>query len=375
MSNLPAPLPGVELFRAIPCICETVDVTSIATLEARLGMNWSAIRAAAAKTDEVVSSLAAALADLDDASFSVVVTGSLGRGEATAGSDADWILLVDGRADPRHAMIASEIATRIRKVVTKEVGRTGTFGGIVASHELVHYIAGTRDSNENLTRRILLLSESRALINPTVRERVIQNVLARYVVYDRSVQSRSGRRQNVPHFLLNDVVRYWRTMASGYASKMWERHREGWGIRNVKLRFSRKLLFIWGLLASFAADLFAPGELHEMKNDDEYFHGLADLIRSLTDVSPLELVARVVAECDDDKLADEIFSSYDQFLAVLGDETARGALEKVPFEGALAEPAYAGLRDASQRFREGVTRLFFDVHPKLRTLIRNFGVF
>jgi UTP:GlnB (protein PII) uridylyltransferase len=44
--------------------------------------------------------------NLEASSFSVVLTGSLGRGEATGGSDADWLLLVDGRSDPRHAMIA-----------------------------------------------------------------------------------------------------------------------------------------------------------------------------------------------------------------------------------------------------------------------------
>jgi hypothetical protein len=226
----------------------------------------------------------------------------------------------------------------------------------------VHYIAGTRDSNENLTRRILLLSESRALLNPRVRERVIQNVLARYVVHDRSVQSRRGIRQNVPHFFLNDVVRYWRTMASDYASKMWERQREGWGIRNVKLRFSRKLLFVWGLLAAFAGELFASAEIRQLEQEDEYFLALADLIASLTNVPPLELLARIVLECGDDDLAGAIFSSYDQFLGVLADPVSRKALEDVPFEGALAEPAYAGLRNASYRFREGVTRLFFDVH-------------
>jgi predicted nucleotidyltransferase len=348
---------------------------AIDTLEARLGANWEAIRAARAKTEDVLASLGTALADLYDANYSVVVTGSLGRGEATAGSDADWILLVDGPSDPRHAMIARKIESRIKQVVTKAVGRTGTFGGIVASHELVHYIAGTRDSNENLTRRILLLSESRALINPLVRQRVIQNVLARYVVHDRSVQSRSGVRQSVPHFFLNDVVRYWRTMASDYASKMWERQQEGWGIRNSKLRFSRKLLFIWGVLAAFAADVFPAPELHGVENDNEYFLALANHIGTLTEVAPLELLARVVLECGDDKLADTIFSSYNQFLSVLADPVSREALEKVPFEAALDEPAYAGLRDASHAFREGVTRLFFDVHPQLRDLIRRFGVF
>lgn len=349
--------------------------SAIQTLEDRLGVKWEAIRAARVKTDEVLSSLSRAVADLYDVNFSVVVTGSLGRGEATAGSDADWILLVDGPSDPRHAMIAREIGSRIGKVVAREVGRTGTFGGIVASHELVHYIAGTRDSNENLTRRILLLSESRPVINPLVRGRVIQNVLARYVVHDRSVQSRSGIRQTVPHFFLNDVVRYWRTMASDYASKMWERQREGWGIRNVKLRFSRKLLFIWGLLAAFAGEVFPAAELQEVQDDDEYFLALANHIAALTDVTPLELLARVVIDSGDDDLAAAIFSSYDDFLGVLADSAARDALEKVPFERALDEPAYSGLRNASHAFREGVTRLFFDVHPKLPDLIRKFGVF
>ena len=349
--------------------------SALATLEARLGANWSAIRTARRKTEEIVATLSDALSDLDDSSFSIVVTGSLGRGEATEGSDADWVLLVDGPSDPEHAILTGTISDRIRTAVPKNVGRTGTFGDIVASHELVHYIAGTRDSNENLTRRILLLAESRALTNPLIRERVIRNVLARYIVHDRPVRSRRGIRQTVPHFLLNDVVRYWRTMASDYASKMWERKREGWGIRNIKLRFSRKLLFTWGLLASFAGELFPPPGLHAVENDDEYFLMLADLIRTQTDVPPLELLARVVLDCNDDALADEIFTSYDQFLGVLADPGARARLEAVPFGEALQEPAYAGLRDASQRFRSGITRLFFDVHPTLPRLIRDFGVF
>jgi hypothetical protein len=349
--------------------------TALETLENRLGKNWAAIRAARVRTAEVVDRLSSALDDLHDANCSVVVTGSLGRAEATEGSDADWVLLVDGPSDPEHAMLAREIEQRVRAIVPKEVGPTGTFGNIVASHELVHYIAGTRDSNENLTRRILLLSESRSLTNALVRERVVRNILARYVLHDRSVPSRSGRKQTVAHFLLNDVVRYWRTMASDYASKMWERSHKGWGIRNVKLRFSRKLLFISGLLAAFAGELFAPPELHQVENDEQYLLMLADLIRTQTDLAPLELLARVVLETGDNEVADAIFSSYDHFLGVLADADERQKLEAVRFEDALNEPAYAGLREVSQRFRHGVTNLFFDVHPKLPKLIRDFGVF
>jgi hypothetical protein len=60
-------------------ICQTVPVTSaIDALEARLGANWKAIRAARVKTDEVVGNLGTALADLYDTTFSVVVTGREG---------------------------------------------------------------------------------------------------------------------------------------------------------------------------------------------------------------------------------------------------------------------------------------------------------
>lgn len=112
-----------------------------------------------------------------------------------------------------------------------------------------------------------------------------------------------------------------------------------------------------------------------MENDEQYFLMLADLIRRQTDTAQLELLARVVLEAGDNDVANDIFSSYDQFLHVLADPDARKKLEAVRFEDALDEPTYSRLRDVSQRFRHGVTCLFFDVHPKLPTLIRDFGVF
>jgi len=341
--------------------------TALDTLEQLLGANWSAIRAAHAHTESVVAQLSDALADLADPNCSVVVTGSLGRAEATEGSDADWVLLVDGPSDPQHAMVARAIEKNVSKVVIKDVGPTGTFGSIVASHELVHYIAGTRDSNENLTRRILLLSESRALTTPIVRERVIRNILERYVLHDRPV-----RRLGVAHFLLNDVVRYSRTIRSDYASKMWERGRKGWGIRNIKLRFSRKLLFIAGMLTAFAGELWATPEMLATDDDEHYFRLLAELIREQTDVTPLELIARVILESGDLEVADAILTSYDKFLATLADPDARRQLEAARESD---DPTFASLRGISSNFREGVARLFFDVHPKLPRLMRDFGVF
>ena len=44
-------------------------------------------------------------------------------------------------------------------------------------------------------------------------------------------------------------------MAVDFASKQRDRAGEGWGLRNAKLRMSRKLIFASGLLVCFSANL------------------------------------------------------------------------------------------------------------------------
>lgn len=345
----------------------------VAELEAACGCAWSAIRAAQARTEAHVDAVSRELTKFATPETAVVVTGSVGRGELTSGSDFDWMLLIDGASDPAHFTLAQEIGNALKALHVKAPGPAQTFGGLVSSHDLVHYIAGSKDSNDNLTRRILLLLESRAITNEPLRERVVRNILARYVIHDRSLPSGSGEPNRIPHFLLNDTVRYWRTMASDFASKMWERQHDGWAIRNIKLRFSRKLLFVAGLLICFSAEIQRPQGLADASTSEEFLTLLADFIREQTDISPMNHMARALLPYPE--WGGKIFTCYDRFLAALDDDAIRKALEGASFEAAPSDPSYTALREQSHLYREGIEALFFDMDPTLQRLIRRVGVF
>ncbi len=152
---------------------------------------------------------------------SVVIFGSFARDEFTPGSDLDWTFLIDGPADPQHFRLANDIRRIYQQEGFAEPGATMTFGTMASSHELIHHIGLTADTNPNFTRRMLLLLESKPVAGQLVHDRVVKGILDRYLVSERNVTWDSTA-PRMPRFLLNDIVRFWRTMAVDYAAKTWQ---------------------------------------------------------------------------------------------------------------------------------------------------------
>lgn len=344
-------------------------------LAERLQADWSNLTRARELAVAKQTELRDALKEMDSGDTSIIVFGSLGRGEFTAGSDIDWTVLIDGYADPKHYDLSRRIGEVIAARATRPVGREGTFGTMVFSHDLVHEIGGEDDTNQNTTRRILLLLESRVVGREDAYRRVVRNVLNRYLLEDRGLWRGAGHR--VPRFLQNDFARYWRTMAVDFAYKLRTRSGKGWAIRNIKLRISRKLTYVSGLLACYRCHLDYSEEQRETIFSGP--NGQKEILEHLEAIfqkTPLEIVASVLLRYQHlDEAARKILDSYDEFIGMLADEGIRTHLENLTEDRADHDEIYQRARQLSHTFRDGLAAFFFDPNSEMDVLTKNYGVF
>jgi hypothetical protein len=265
----------------------------------------------------------------------------------------DWTLLVDGIANPKHLDVARETEGFLKSLGAREPGRAGIFGSLAFSHEIIHQIGGEDDTNSNTTKRILLVLESRPVGRRDAFDRVLNSVLSRYVAEDARFLQPSAR-FHVPRFLLNDFARYWRTMAVDFAHKRRTRAGQGAAIRNLKLRMSRKLIFVSGLLACFSGHILLTAPelsalIHAGHAPDEFVRHL----RRVFSKTPLEIVASMINNHKHLRpIGIRLFSAYELFIGALSDDEKRAHLESLRADAEDDDGVYRELRHASHEFRD-----------------------
>jgi hypothetical protein len=284
-----------------------------------------------------------------DASAAVVLMGSWGRHELTGGSDDDYLVLVRGFAPADGWGAEQDAAARIADRFARDPGgfsapgRQGVFAEVVYSADLLR-VGLDDDTNTNLTRRMLLVLESVAACHADVLAGVRLDVIHDYL-------SDALRDQRPPRFLLNDLVRYWRTIGVDFVAKDRERGGAGWGLRNAKLRTSRKLLFASGLLPVLRC--------HELGAE-----AIAPFLAAQFALPPTDRVADAFLRYDAIAHGAEALAAYDAFVALLDDEDARAELRALPARAAA---------DASPRWRE-VAQLGATIERRLLDLLFGTGL-
>ena len=346
-------------------------------LENQLGSEWTAIRKAQENTVQRRRELEELFCQQNSPDTSVVVFGSVARQEVTCSSDLDWILLLDGPATPEHKEQEREVERVLASRHFAEPGKSGVFGKMVGSHDLIHNIGGEDDRNSNTTRRVLLLLESLPIGNREAYDRVRRQVVRRYLRDDRGILY-GGKNVRIPRFLLNDFTRYWRTITVDFVYKQRTDDKK-WALRNAKLRMSRKLIFAAGLMNCFFChlDSAAAEAISLAKSDSKDVSLLTAYLENQLALPPLEVMAKACVQLSiAHSTAQSLFDSYNRFLVIMDDPEKRSELQRThTHEDLRHSKVWKEMGGISRQFHGSLVTLFMKGNESLCELTMEYGLF
>jgi hypothetical protein len=342
-----------------------------------LGLALTNIRHAAQQSDEALEdarNIAVGVlveagvieGESDDLELGLVAFGSLARAEASqAESDFDHAILAYGTVDtPEHIQRYRRAADEVcKKTGLKRPGASRIFGGLISGSDLVNRIGLDDDTNRTHTQRMLFLEESIPIIGVARHKQTVKAILKRYLV---DYREPGLEKPGVPRFLLNDIVRYWRTIAVDYQAKRWDElnpfETEGsdderapkWGMRYIKLRSTRKLAFCGTVTA-----ILAP-RLRDVAVDEE-------LLCSEFEAPALARLAGLLAYLDHDQDRDalrQILELADWFAEKFGDGDFRAEVNEVEHPRRPENnAAFAEARGKTEDLQRALEMLFQSTHP------------
>ena len=214
--------------------------------------------------------------DLADLALDVVVFGSYARQEASGESDFDYLVVAYGLYEPvSAARTVLRQADRLRQAPrdrsnvlfesgagsAPEIappGRTGMFGRVVSAPDLVERIGLEQDTNQTQSIRMLLLEESESLLRQDLHDDLLRSIVGRYL------SDSEDAKPGPPRFLVNDVIRYWRTLTVDYAAKRHEQLSPEWGLRYLKLIISCKLTYAGTLVSLLSCGEGRPASVEHL---------------------------------------------------------------------------------------------------------------
>lgn len=328
-------------------------------LQERRAGSFPALLAARTYTERQLADRRRRLADVAcPEGVSVILFGSWARKELTAESDDDWAVLVDSDDLMGPAAGVERAARSIFGEGERKPGAQDIFGTRFCCDALVQQIGLEADSNTLLTRRMLLLLESVPVIGLDNHARCWDKVLSTYL-------DRGAKDFRPPRFLLNDVVRYWRTMCVDFEGKHWsvDATDPKWVTRNAKLRTSRKVLFAAGLVPLLACR-------HVPREEQVAF--LSEQLRAVA----TDRLAEAFMSYDEGSLADagvRGLEVYDRFVSLMAEGDVRVQLRELRPEDRNASELWREIKELGDQLQQSLLTLLFG--PTLSGLTRQYAIF
>lgn len=289
---------------------------------------------------------------LDPQQLCYVVGGSFGRSEALDASDFDLIPIF---ADQNMSRFFSdtgandELRDGLREALGgMNVSRGRSVMGAMFLDDMIDptKIGGAKDNRENLTRRMVVLTEAAqaggTLDLATVRKRILDAYT---------------KRMGDPHPLAfcNDVARYYRTLCIDYKAKSGGAE-TGWAENNVKLRHSRKLWY-------FATVVCTASSAASNKPESPEF--TTELLAAF-DLSPSERLFRGAGASASSSVG-RVLDHYAAYLTFMKDPKRREELNLIPHADRYANGSlYTEMQTNSRRLHDEIMNVFRELPPEVR---------
>jgi hypothetical protein len=283
----------------------------------------------------------------------VLTCGSYARREASDESDIDYFTVardpgsLDQEEPDRIFPWLRALEKMVAGIVPIDPASGGAFATVENLNAMLQNIGGGQDDNSKITRRILFLLEGEWLVDEGGFQKIRRDVLERYI--------RVGiKDHHLAYFLLNDVIRFYRTMAVDYEYKITEVDKP-WAIRNIKLVFSRKLLY--------ASGLFSIALTTDRSREKK--------ISLLMDLFNLPVIDRMIEICGKPRMLN-VLKCYNNFLDSISSKDLRDHLKNLaPHD--RSDPQFRELKNEGHNFNRELMRLFestFDsTHPIRRAVV------
>ncbi len=227
--------------------------------------------------------------------YTCYCVGSIARGDAGSMSDLDLFILAK-KKPPRlqEIKILSSLVHSNDELEYPEPSNDGEYLEIHSFKHMKRNLGKREDDSLNLfTARMLLLLESKALFNEELHETFMRKVLSLYS------RDREGHEEEfLPLYLINDLLRYWRTLCLNY--EVIRSENKPWRKKNINLKFSR-------LLTVYSA--IVPAAFTHCQTPQDW----ALLLKQ----SPLERIATTLDDLADERFLAafrEIVDIYQDFL-------------------------------------------------------------
>ncbi|WP_412049627.1 DUF294 nucleotidyltransferase-like domain-containing protein [Hoeflea sp. Naph1] len=305
---------------------------------------FSGIKSAHARSGEAINRIHAALISVKECDCCLVVNGSLARKELTESSDFDAFLIADGSLDDGQVASAGKLWSAAKEGAgLGDPGSSGVFSkeSVINIDDMVQNIGGSNDDNSKITQRMLLVLESMPVNNIDLYNKLVDRIIERYIS-ERITNHQLGL------FLLNDIIRYYRTICIDFEFKTTELGKS-WGLRNIKLVYSRKLIYFAGIVmcAEMAQKSWRQKRI---------------ICRDMMKMTPIERLLYVFGP--------EIHKSlriYDSFIRSISDSEVREHLTNVDPDDRSESEVFTNLKNDGHHFawalRSAFVNHYDSTHP------------